>query len=92
MEISDTEGLLMSEVMKRVMKVSQMGKKDIAKEIRARALMRSILAEAGRTDERFLGPEWIQIANDILSKSSKDQTAESIADKLRKAILSGGSE
>ena len=90
-EISDTDSLLVSELMGRVMKVSQLGKKDIAKEIRARALMRSILAEAGRTDERYLGPEWILTANDILARSSKDQSAESIADILRKEISSGGS-
>lgn len=89
-EISDTESLLVSGVMKRVMRVSQMGKKDIAKEIRARALMRSILAEAGRTDERFLGPEWIQTANDILARSGMDRSAESIADDLRREISSGG--
>jgi len=90
-EISDTDSLLVSELMGRVMKVSQLGKKDIAKEIRTRALMRSILAEAGRTDERYLGPEWILPANDILARSSKDQSAESIADILRKEISSGGS-
>ncbi len=89
-EISDTESLLTSEVMKRVMKVSQMGKKEIAKDIRARALMRSVLAEAGRTDERFLGPEWILKANDILARSGTDQSAEAIADKLRKEMSRAG--
>ena len=90
-EISDTDSLLVSDLMGRVMKVSQLGKKDIAKEIRTRALMRSILAEAGRTDDRYLGPEWILTANDILARSNKDQSAESIADILRKEISSGGS-
>ncbi len=82
-DIIDTESLLGSIVLKRAMRTSQMGKKDISKDIRARSLMRSVLAEAGRTDEKYLGPEWILIANDILSKSTPDQTAESIANQLR---------
>jgi type IV secretory pathway ATPase VirB11/archaellum biosynthesis ATPase len=90
MDISDTERLLQSAVMKRAMKVSQMGRRDISKEIRARALMRSVLAEAGRDDERFLGPEWIQTANEILSKSDTNQSAESIAEKLRRKISAEG--
>jgi len=46
-------------------------------------LMRSILAEAGREDDRFLGPEWIVVANDILSKSDRTLSAERIAESLR---------
>ena len=86
LDISDTEGLLSSPVMMRAMRSSQMGKRDVAKEIRARSLMRSILAEAGRTDDRYLGPEWILIANDILAKSDRSLTAEAIADSLRRRI------
>jgi len=52
--------------------------------------MRSVLAEAGRTDERYLGPEWILVANDILSKSTPEQTAESIADQLRSRLEAKG--
>jgi len=60
-----------------------MGRKDIAKEIRARALMRSVLAEAGSKDSRFLGPEWILQANDILESSDKNLSAEEICARLR---------
>lgn len=83
LDISDTEKLLASPVMKRAMKSSQMGKRDIAKDIRARSLMRAILAEAGRTDDKYLGPEWIQIANDILAKSDRNLSAEEMANRLR---------
>jgi type IV secretory pathway ATPase VirB11/archaellum biosynthesis ATPase len=86
MDIVDTESLLKSVVLKRAMRTSQLGRKDISKDIRARALMRSILAEAGRIDERYLGPEWILIANDILSKSTPEQTAESVAEQLRNRL------
>ena len=86
MDISDTDSLLRSVVLKRAIRTSQLGKKDVSKEIRARALMRSILAEAGRTDEKYLGPDWILVANDILSRCSQDQTAESIAEQLRRRL------
>lgn len=85
-DISDTDKLLSAPVMKRAIRTSQLGKKDVAKEIRTRAMMRTILAEAGKTDERFLGPEWILIANDILSKSGKEASAEAVCDILRKRI------
>ena len=81
-DISDSDKLLASPVMSRAIRSSQLGKGDVAKEIRARALMRSILAEAGRDDDRFLGPEWIVIANDILLKSDRTQSAERIAEAL----------
>ena len=90
LDIADTESLLKSIVLKRAMTTSQLGKRDISKDIRARALMRSVLAEAGRTDERYLGPEWILVANDILSKSTPEQTAESIADQLRSRLEAKG--
>ena len=90
LDIADTESLLKSIVLKRAMMTSQLGKRDISKDIRARALMRSVLAEAGRTDERYLGPEWILVANDILSKSTPEQTAESIADQLRSRLEAKG--
>ena len=82
-DISDSDKLQASPVMSRAIRSSQLGRKDVAKEIRTRALMRSILAEAGREDDRFLGPEWIVVANDILSKSDRTLSAERIAESLR---------
>lgn len=85
-DISDTDGLLSSPAIARAMKVSQSGKKDVAKEIRARSLMRSILAEAGRNDMRFLGPEWILTANEILKNGDRGKSADEIAEELRSRI------
>jgi len=85
-DISDTEKLLESPAMSRALRSSQLGKKDIAKEIRARSMMRSLLAEAGKYDEKYLGPEWILAANDVLSKCSRSMTAEAATDELRKRI------
>ncbi len=85
-DISDTEKLLGSPAISRAMKTSQLGRKDVAKEIRARSLMRSMLAEAGRDDIEFLGPEWILTANDILKRSKKEMSADEIAGELRALI------
>ena len=85
-DITDTDRLFESYVMARAMRSSQLGRKEISKDIRARSLMRSLLAAAGRDDERFLGPEWILRANDILSRSDMNQSAESIAQKLQDEI------
>ena len=85
-DITDIDRLFESSVMARAMRSSQLGRKEISKDIRARSLMRSLLAAAGRDDERFLGPEWILRANDILSRSDMNQSAESIAQKLQDEI------
>lgn len=83
LDIANTEDLLSSPMMERSMRSSQLGRRDIAKEIRARALMRSVLAEAGGKDVRFLGPEWILQANDTLESSGRDLSAEEVCDRLR---------
>ena len=85
-DISETDKLMTAPVMRRALKTSQLGKKDAAKDIRARSLMRAVLAEAGKYDDRYLGPEWILIANDILAKSNRNLSAEGVADLLRKRI------
>jgi type IV secretory pathway ATPase VirB11/archaellum biosynthesis ATPase len=85
-DISDTDKLLVSPVLRRATSTSQLGRKDVAKEIRARTIMRTMLAEAGRDDESFLGPEWILIANDILARSDKTRSADEISEELRRSI------
>jgi len=89
-DISVIDGLMRAPLMDRILKTSQMGRRDVAKDITARALMRSMLAEAGNEDERFLGPEWIAIANDVLSRCDRKMTADEIARTLRGLMDSGG--
>jgi type IV secretory pathway ATPase VirB11/archaellum biosynthesis ATPase len=77
-DISDTAGLFSSPVMRRVLSSSQMTKADIVKEIRARAVIRSFLADMGKKHgEEYHRPEWIGIANDHVSKS-QGKTAEDV--------------
>lgn len=79
-------GMLDSDVVRRAMRTSQMGRREVLREMEACGLMRSVLAEAGRRDERFLGPEWILVANDILSRSDRSATPEDIAGSLRSRL------
>ena len=77
-DISDSAALFSSPVMRRVLSSSQMSRSDIVKEIRARAVIRSFLADMGRTHgEEYLGPEWVGIANDHVSRS-QGKTAEDV--------------
>ena len=48
--------------------------------------MRAILAEAGKIDEKYLGPDWIMISNDILNNNLKDRPADHVANLLRQRI------
>jgi len=77
-DVSDNSVLFTTPVMRRILSSSQMSKADIVKEIRARAVIRSFLAEMGKTfGEEYLGPEWIGIANEHVSKSNA-KTAEDV--------------
>ena len=78
LDISDNTVLFSSPVMRRILSSSQMSKADIVKEIRARAVIRSFLADMGKTcSDEYLGPEWIGIANEHVSKSNGN-TAEDV--------------
>ena len=88
-ELDDNEALFSSPVMLRALRSGQVNRKDAMLEIRARAMMRSILAEAGGTDERFLGPDWILIANDIVSHRQKGDTAETLMGILKERMGDG---
>lgn len=81
-DITGADALLASPVIRRAMQSSQLGPREAAKDIRARSMLRSRLAELGSTDERFLGPEWILVANDIVANMRGDSTAESALDEL----------
>ncbi len=85
-DISEITHLTESPLLKRTLRNSQLGKKDIAKEITARGLMRATLAEAGKIDEKYLGPDWIMISNDILNNNLKDRPADHVANLLRQRI------
>lgn len=69
-DISDAEGLFSSPMMKRISSSCGMDKKEILNDIRARSGIRKLLAEKGAQDDRFLGPEWIIVANDHISRNS----------------------
>ena len=83
-DISNQDRMFDSPVMKRAMQTAQMGRRDVVKDIRARSAMRSHLVELGRTDERYLGPEWILASNDLLSRMPPTASAESILNEFKR--------
>ena len=85
-DISDPDKLESSPLANRLLSTSQLGKKGMRKEIAARGMMRALLAEAGKTDESFLGSEWILIANEILKDNLEKETAEGMTRILRDRI------
>lgn len=85
-DISAKDGLMESPFMKRALRSLQMGTTDAAKEIRARSIMRSYLAEAATRDEKFSGPEWILIANEVISGMRPGYTAEDALNELKRRV------
>lgn len=87
-DIASMALLFETPMMRRVMSSSRMTKTDIMKEIRARAMIRSFLADMGKTfGEEYLGPEWIGISNDHVSRSpgkTAEEVLESFKVKFRK--------
>ncbi|MCL2334001.1 MAG: type II/IV secretion system ATPase subunit [Candidatus Methanoplasma sp.] len=82
-DATDNSTLFLSPVMRRILASSQMSKADIMKEIRARAVIRSFLAEMGKIQsEEYLGPEWIGIANEHTSRSN-GKTAEDVLNSFK---------
>ena len=91
-DISDQDIMFDAPVMKRAMQVAQMGRREVIKDIRARSAMRSYLAELGKTDERFLGPEWILASNDLLSRMPPAASAESILNEFKRRTVEADGE
>ncbi|MCK9333280.1 MAG: type IV secretion system protein VirB11, partial [Candidatus Cloacimonetes bacterium] len=82
-DIADSSELFSTPVMRRVMTTSQQSKSEIMKEIRARASIRSYLADVGnKFGEEYFGPEWIGFANDHVSRS-QGKTAEEVLESFK---------
>lgn len=82
-DITGVDSMFSSPVVRRALQASQGGRREAAKEIRARSMLRAHLAEAGSRDERFLGPEWILAANEAVAGMGRDDTAESVLETFR---------
>lgn len=82
-DLSGQDALFGSPVVRRAMQSLQIGRKEAAKEVRARSMLRMHLAELGKDDERFLGPEWILAANDTVSSMRRDAPAETVLEEFR---------
>ncbi|AMK13906.1 type II/IV secretion system protein [methanogenic archaeon mixed culture ISO4-G1] len=85
-DVSGSIGIMMSDIIDRVLKTSQKTRGEISREISIRAKMRSCLAEHAAENENFLGPEWILRANDILRASPLDRQLSDIIGELESAM------
>ena len=88
-DMTDSERMFRSPVMVRSLRTNGTDRSEAAKEIRARGMMRAALAEFGRTDERYLRPEWIMAANDEIAKADRSKTAEGMAESFRERLRAG---
>lgn len=89
-DMSDTESLYGSPAVRRAMSMCQKGRREISREIRSRGLMRSVLADLGRTDEAFLGPGWVLRANEFLARCPASSSPEETARMFREAAEAEG--
>jgi type IV secretory pathway ATPase VirB11/archaellum biosynthesis ATPase len=77
-DVADGEKLYATPVMDRIRASCGMDDEGIFEEIKARSEIRRMLAEEGLTDEKFLEPEWICIANDHISRNSNKRSEDLI--------------
>ena len=75
-----------SPFMGRALQSLQMTSKDAVKDIRARSMMRSYLAGLGGTDDKYLGPEWVLTANEILDGMGRGSSAEDALSELKRRV------
>ena len=88
-DLFDGDGLFSTPMMKRIASSCGMDREEILNDICARSEIRRMLAEKGADDERFLGPEWISIANDHTTRNSNKRAEDLINSfevKMRRAV------
>ncbi|HKM14085.1 MAG TPA: type II/IV secretion system ATPase subunit [Candidatus Methanomethylophilaceae archaeon] len=87
-DISIEDRLFSTPMMKRIASSCGMDQEEISNDIFARSEIRKMLAEKGNEDEQFLGPEWISIANDHVTRNSNKRAEDLISSfevKMRRA-------
>ena len=82
-DISTPDGLFSAPFMERALRSRQMDRKEVSKDIRARAAMRAYLADIGSRDERFLDLEWVLAANEVLDGMPRGYTADQALEALK---------
>lgn len=85
-DVTDPDLMFSAPAVTRSLQACRMGRREASVEIRARGMMRSALAEAGRSDERFLGPEWILRANEFLDRHPPADTADETVRLFRETM------
>ncbi len=78
-DIYDAEGLFSTPMMKRISSSCGLDREEVLDDIYVRSEIRKMLAEKGTEDERFLGPEWISMANDHVTRNSNKRAEDLIS-------------
>ncbi|MDO5852849.1 MAG: type II/IV secretion system ATPase subunit [Thermoplasmata archaeon] len=86
LDISGPDGFMSAPFVRRTLRSLGLNERDAAKEIRARSMMRSHLASLGTTDDGYLGPEWIILANEVVSSMPRSASAEESLEELRRRM------
>ena len=86
-DISQTKNLRTSPVVSRILSSTGADFGSMMEEVGIRGRIRTLLAELGQTDEKYLGPEWINLANEHVAKNqgvSADEVLRRFEVKLQR--------
>lgn len=88
-DLSDTDGMLESRVMRRIMDSMLYNREDLISELKLRTELHKALSEAGARDGRYFSPEWILRANELVRRN--DRPPETCVARFRAEIGLGRS-
>ncbi len=87
-ELGDISKALKTPVMKRALATCGLTESEAREEILARGEIRKRLAEAGKDDPKYLGPEWVCISNEFIDRNA-GKTCEVLAEGFSQKYLVG---
>lgn len=70
-DLSDTDTMLESRVMRRIMDSMLYDRDDLLSELRLRTELHRALSEAGTRDVKYFSPEWILRANELVRRNER---------------------
>ncbi|MGI5965218.1 MAG: ATPase, T2SS/T4P/T4SS family, partial [Candidatus Methanomethylophilaceae archaeon] len=89
-DISQPKNLRTSPVVSRILSSAGTDFGTMMEEVRLRGRLRTLLAEKGQENEKYLGPEWINIANEHIAKNQGISEDESVRRFEVKMQMDGG--
>jgi hypothetical protein len=81
-DLSDIKKAIRTPVLQRALTTCGLTESEAEEEIMARGEIRRYLAEAGRDDPQYLGPEWVCISNEYIDRNA-GKTCEALVGGFR---------